>query len=84
MVFAMTEKSKKPSGPTVVGAIEEELSFGSTSTSTASRVKTYQHIISDNLPAALPRVRRLAKERNVDLTQVKGSGPGGCILESDL
>lgn len=33
---------------------------------------------------ASPYVRRLAAERGVDLATVKGSGPGGRILESDL
>jgi pyruvate dehydrogenase E2 component (dihydrolipoamide acetyltransferase) len=33
---------------------------------------------------ASPYLRRLATERGVDLSQVKGSGPGGRITESDL
>jgi pyruvate dehydrogenase E2 component (dihydrolipoamide acetyltransferase) len=33
---------------------------------------------------ATPAVRRLAKERGVDLSKVKGTGPGGRILENDL
>ena len=31
-----------------------------------------------------PKARRLAKEHNVDLSQVKGTGPGGEILTSDI
>ena len=31
-----------------------------------------------------PKARRLAKELNVDLSSVKGSGPGGEILASDI
>jgi pyruvate dehydrogenase E2 component (dihydrolipoamide acetyltransferase) len=31
-----------------------------------------------------PKARRLAKELNVDLSQVRGSGPGGEILASDI
>jgi pyruvate dehydrogenase E2 component (dihydrolipoamide acetyltransferase) len=31
-----------------------------------------------------PAVRRLAAERGIDLTSVRGSGPGGRILEADL
>ncbi|MFZ0798804.1 MAG: dihydrolipoamide acetyltransferase family protein [Terriglobales bacterium] len=31
-----------------------------------------------------PKARRLASERGVDLTQVRGSGPGGEILASDI
>ncbi len=33
---------------------------------------------------AAPAVRRLAKERGVDLAKVRGSGPGGRILEDDV
>ena len=34
--------------------------------------------------AASPYVRRLAAERGIDLATVKGSGPGGRVVESDL
>jgi len=34
--------------------------------------------------AASPSVRRLARERNIDLSTLTGSGPAGLILESDL
>jgi pyruvate/2-oxoglutarate dehydrogenase complex dihydrolipoamide acyltransferase (E2) component len=33
---------------------------------------------------ATPAVRRLARELNVDLTQVAGSGPGGRVLAADV
>jgi pyruvate/2-oxoglutarate dehydrogenase complex dihydrolipoamide acyltransferase (E2) component len=35
-------------------------------------------------PLAVPAVRRLARELEVDLAAVRGSGPGGRILESDV
>ncbi|MFC1464853.1 MAG: dihydrolipoamide acetyltransferase family protein [Candidatus Brachytrichaceae bacterium NZ_4S206] len=35
-------------------------------------------------PAAVPAARRLARELNVDLRQVSGSGPGGRIQSSDV
>ena len=34
--------------------------------------------------AASPRVRTLSREHGIDLTKVKGSGPGGRIIERDL
>ena len=40
--------------------------------------------ISLQAPPASPSVRRQARVLKVDLKQVKGSGPGGRILESDL
>lgn len=36
------------------------------------------------LPPASPSVRRRASEMGIDLTTIKGSGPGGRILDSDL
>ena len=35
-------------------------------------------------PRVSPKARRLAKEMNIDLTQVRGSGAGGEILASDI
>ncbi|MDQ0925651.1 pyruvate dehydrogenase E2 component (dihydrolipoamide acetyltransferase) [Pseudarthrobacter sp. W1I19] len=35
-------------------------------------------------PAATPLVRRLARERSIDLTIVEGTGPGGRIVRADL
>ncbi|MDO8625748.1 MAG: 2-oxo acid dehydrogenase subunit E2, partial [Candidatus Diapherotrites archaeon] len=37
-----------------------------------------------NRPLAAPRVRRVAKERGIDLVSVEGSGPNGTITLSDL
>ena len=36
------------------------------------------------LVAASPKARRLATERGIDLRALKGSGPGGAVLEMDL
>ena len=36
------------------------------------------------ITAASPKARRLAAERGVDLTVVRGSGPGGAVLAADL
>jgi len=35
-------------------------------------------------PRATPRVRRVAEELGVDLSQVRGTGPGGRIIEEDV
>lgn len=35
-------------------------------------------------PLASPAVRKLAKDQNIDLTQVKGTGPEGRVLKQDL
>jgi pyruvate dehydrogenase E2 component (dihydrolipoamide acetyltransferase) len=36
------------------------------------------------LPAASPKARRLAAERGLDLQVLRGSGPGGAVLASDV
>ncbi len=35
-------------------------------------------------PPASPRARRLARELNIDLANIHGSGPGGCIVAADV
>ena len=39
---------------------------------------------SEDLPVASPSLRRLAREKGIDLQAVAGSGPGGRITERDL
>ncbi len=40
--------------------------------------------LESRVAAASPAARRLARERGIDLAQVRGSGPGGRILLSDV
>ncbi len=50
-------------------------------------VETHGHA---SLPAtggairATPAARRIARERNIDLSTIKGTGPGGMVTEKDL
>ncbi len=39
---------------------------------------------ASNAIRATPAARRIARERNIDLSTVKGTGPGGMITEKDL
>jgi pyruvate/2-oxoglutarate dehydrogenase complex dihydrolipoamide acyltransferase (E2) component len=39
---------------------------------------------SDGAPKASPAARRLAAQHGIDLNLVKGSGPGGRIVEADV
>src|SRR5713101_9507980 len=34
--------------------------------------------------SASPKAKRLAAERGIDISQVRGSGPGGAVLEEDV
>lgn len=36
------------------------------------------------MPSASPLARRLAEEKGIDISQIKGSGPGGKIVKSDI
>ena len=40
--------------------------------------------VAARLTAASPKARRLASERHVDLTVLRGTGPGGAILAGDV
>jgi pyruvate dehydrogenase E2 component (dihydrolipoamide acetyltransferase) len=40
--------------------------------------------VGPRLPAASPKARRLAGERGVDVRELRGSGPSGAVLASDV
>jgi pyruvate dehydrogenase E2 component (dihydrolipoamide acetyltransferase) len=81
----------------VVGAKGENVDdIDPTSTATAASAPNTRlgDEAADDVPAPLvdaghrvfssPLVRRLAKERRLDLTQVRGTGPGGRIVRRDI
>jgi len=73
---------EKDKSVTVVGAVSDELEFGSSPsgvTAVSARVMS-----RGKLAPAMFRVRKLAAAQGFDLSKMQGSGPGGCILESDL
>lgn len=59
-------------GPSVAEPSQADSGDATTGSETAAR------------PQAMPPVRRLARELEVDLTSVAGSGPGGRILREDV
>ena len=42
------------------------------------------HVKSDDRIKASPLVKKISKEKNMDLTTINGSGPGGRIIKRDL
>ena len=73
-----------------VGAVLVEIETGNSSPSQQSETIEKVTPAHPRLPRhemdvlATPAVRRLARERGIDLTQIKGTGPGGRITMEDL
>lgn len=64
---------------------QPEATTEGTSASAASGSSQSQPSASSGVPvAAAPATRRLAQQLNVDLTQVRGTGPNGRILDEDV
>ncbi|MBP9718611.1 2-oxo acid dehydrogenase subunit E2 [Candidatus Gracilibacteria bacterium] len=70
---------EKQKAPGVVGEIPTEISGFTLPTRSPET-----HSTSNGAPTVLPRIRKLAQDMGVDLTKVKGTGPGGQIMENDL
>ena len=83
----------------VIGDPAEEIAAIPTPAAAAATVAVAPAIVADSVsqaspdpvPAAAegevrasPIARRLARERDIDLTQVTGTGPGGRIVEKDI
>lgn len=50
----------------------------------SSQVQTFQTQASVDRVLATPATRKLARERGVDITQVRGTGPGGRVTDEDV
>lgn len=68
---------------TATGAVEAEATPVSPAPSAAA-AQTRAPRRADGQPRSSPLVRRMAREQNVDLTQVRGTGEGGRISKRDL
>ncbi len=83
----VAETTDRPSGHGVStaerAAKEAAAAPGSAPAGALSRAPAFHHREGER-PTASPAVRRIAKELGVDLSQVRGSGPGGRILREDL
>ena len=78
-----TEKSEAPASPdagTVSKPSDGAPASGSTQTSPAPAAPKS----SEERLFASPLARRIAADRGLDLTAIKGSGPGGRIVKSDV
>jgi pyruvate dehydrogenase E2 component (dihydrolipoamide acetyltransferase) len=75
-VSPATEKPK----PEPLHDVKEAAPVAEPESATGERTE----IVSAEMEKASPMVRRLARERGIDLKQVAGSGPDGRILQEDL
>jgi len=77
---SVTAPVKKPEGP-AAAAPEIPKSVIPTSVPPSSDLDP---VISDGRIFATPVAKKLAKERNINLSQVTGTGPNGRIVEKDI
>lgn len=70
--------------PAATSSVEPEVASTPTSTAPSSQATTTAHLDSSGRLFMSPLVRRLAAERDLDLSAVAGSGPGGRIVRRDL
>ncbi len=84
-LISSTEKSieipKQQKGVAVVGQLEEAADIEPVVKQQAPKIVKQ---VTGKTAEVLPAVRRLARELNVDLSSVKGTGKGGRITEEDI
>jgi pyruvate dehydrogenase E2 component (dihydrolipoamide acetyltransferase)/2-oxoisovalerate dehydrogenase E2 component (dihydrolipoyl transacylase) len=67
-----------------VGGVEESRGLAPARQTPVLPATPNGHTSPAKLPPAAPSVRQLARKLGIDLTRVRGSGPGGRILVDDL
>lgn len=79
------EVARVEAEPAAAQQLAEKLAAAPSKPATAPLPSTaVQEVQSEAPPKASPAARQLAEKLAIDLTQVKASGPGGRILESDV
>ena len=78
------EAPSQKKGLAVVGQLEEAPEKGEEKVEYKSQASTMRGDIQSKKTLASPAVRELAREHNINLAKIKGSGPEGRVLKSDL
>jgi pyruvate dehydrogenase E2 component (dihydrolipoamide acetyltransferase) len=73
--------AEDPTGANPSAEVERSLSSGNTAQAQGSET---QSASSDGGVKASPLARRIAEEHGVNISQIKGSGPGGRIVRDDV
>ena len=79
-----SETSPQKKGLAVVGQLEEAPESEGERVEYKSQASTMRGDVQSKKTLASPAVRELAKEHNINLSKIKGSGPEGRVLKSDL
>ena len=72
------------SGESVAAASDADSSVAEAATPTPSPAINGSAITDDGRIKASPLARRMAADKGIDLSRVKGSGPGGRIVKADI
>ncbi|MHC4598448.1 MAG: dihydrolipoamide acetyltransferase family protein [Planctomycetota bacterium] len=73
-----------PAAPAPVASESDAAPAQAASLAPAGAVKTEDGAPPAGKPKASPAAKRIAREKGIDLTRVKGTGPGGRIVEADV
>ncbi|MGB9855566.1 MAG: dihydrolipoamide acetyltransferase family protein [Caldisericum exile] len=79
-VIAILGEEKETIQPEII----QETKSGSKEEVIGKETQHIQKEVKEDLILASPAAKRLAREHNIDLTQIKGTGPSGRIVESDV
>ena len=77
------EPKEKPRGFAVVGELEDADDKETPLRKTIMEKKTKRELVKKEV-LATPRIRALAKEKNIDINSIAGTGKDGMITENDL
>ena len=78
------QENEGPSQALEVATMPEKPAFQSLQTDIAKTSVPFANLVSTTKLLAVPLVRKMAKEKGVDLSQVPSTGPGGRISKKDL
>ncbi len=84
IIAALGEEVERVELDTMLEAQESDEPEQATATTPSAPIKTQPTTPASKNIKASPAAKQLAEKLTIDLTQVKASGPGGRILESDI
>ena len=74
----------RQAGPDMLAGANEQTDTSSPHAADSSLPRPPEAGVTTNRPQASPAIRRLARERGIDLSLIQGTGPNGRITRADL